>query len=142
MARTFLALGAECVLQLFIGCKITLSALPNPIFMHCHRLAERISQIDAELAPIDVARVCILILNQNPDPAELEDDASLRRLCKAAGFRFKAAADQHAAMTAELDSLCVDGPTRFDGDQIWTLVRAIKVQSQILDLYTDQPAWT
>lgn len=109
--------------------------------MDCHRLAERISTLDPDLPAVEVARLCILILNSNADDDCLQDDASLRRLCKAAGFRLKAAADQHSAMTEELNSLCIDGPQRFSPDQIWTLVRAIKVQSQILDLYTDQPAW-
>ena len=109
--------------------------------MECHRLAERISQLDPSLSALEVARLCLLILNASCDDTDLADDADLRRKCKAAGFRLKAAADQHAAMTEELESLCVDGPQKFDADQIWTLVRAIKVQSQILDLYTDQPAW-
>lgn len=109
--------------------------------MECHRLAERISNLDPELPALEVARLCILILNTDPSEDSLQDDASLKRLCKAAGFRLKAAADQHSAMTEELDSLCVDGPQKFSPDQIWTLVRVIKVQSQILDLYTDQPAW-
>lgn len=110
--------------------------------MECHRLAERISQLDPELSALEVARLCLLILNATHDTSSMLDDVALRRTCKAAGFRLKAAADQHAAMTEELESLCIDGPQKFNPDQIWTLVRAIKVQSQILDLYTDQPAWT
>ena len=81
--------------------------------MECHRLAERIRQLDAELSAIEVARLCILILNNPAGAADVEDDAALRRLCKAANFRLKAAADQHAAMTEELDSICVDGPQKF-----------------------------
>ena len=108
--------------------------------MHCHQLAAEIIRLDAELPPAEVARLCLLILNSRPDPRLLEDAAALRQQCKAAGFRLKAAADQHAAMTAELEAMCGDGPQRFSPDQIWTLVRAIKVQSQVLELYTDQPA--
>jgi hypothetical protein len=109
--------------------------------MQCHRLAEQISALDPDLAPVEVARLCLLILNGNPDTDSIEDPVQIKRLCKAAGFRLKAASDQHAAMTDELNALCTDGPLRFNPDQIWTLVRAIKVQSQVLDLYTDQPAW-
>ena len=109
--------------------------------MECHRLAERISQLHPELPAIEVARLCLLILNNHDADFKTEDEAALVRMAKAAAFRLKAAADQHAAMTAELDSICAEGAQKFNADQIWTLVRAIKVQSQILDLYTDQPAW-
>lgn len=109
--------------------------------MQCQRLAERISELNPEMPAVEVARLCLLILNSHPTESDFDDD-QLRRHCKSARFRLKAAADQHAAMTAELDALCSDGPQQFDPDQIWTLVRAIKVQSQVLDLYTDQPAWT
>jgi hypothetical protein len=110
--------------------------------MLCHRLAERIQHLNPDLPAIEVARICLLILNSGCDDNLLSDDARVQRECKAAAFRLKATADQHEAVTAELDMLCQDGPQKFDADQIWTLVRAIKVQSQILDLYTDQPAWT
>ena len=109
--------------------------------MQCHRLAEQISALDPELTPVEVARLCLLILNGDPAEQALQDPAQVKRLSKAAGFRLKAASDQHAAMTDELNALCSEGPLKFNPDQIWTLVRAIKVQSQVLDLYTDQPAW-
>ena len=47
---------------------------------------------------------------------------------------------QHAAMTEELESLAASDPRQFDPEQIWILIRAIKVQSQILQLYVGQPA--
>ena len=46
-----------------------------------------------------------------------------------------AATDQHAAMTAELETLADSDPKQFDREQIWVLLRAIKVQSQILQMY-------
>ena len=54
------------------------------------------------------------------------------------GIRLQAATDQHAAMTADLESLAQSDPTTFTMDQIWVLIRAIKVQSQILQLYVGQ----
>ena len=68
----------------------------------------------------------------------LLDDNALAVACKSAAFRLEAAADQQAAVTDELDKMCGDGPVRFSPDQIWTLLRAVKVQSQIIDLYTQQ----
>lgn len=109
--------------------------------MLCHLLAARICELDPGLSPTEVARLCLLLLNSTAEPETLADLGALRQQCKAAAFRLKAAADQHAAMTEELDSLCGDDPQRFTPDQIWTLVRALKVQSQTLELYTHQPAF-
>jgi hypothetical protein len=41
-------------------------------------------------------------------------------------------------MTEELESLAKTDPLKFSADQIWVLIRAIKVQSQILQLYVGQ----
>ena len=40
-----------------------------------------------------------------------------------------------AAMTEELERLAASDPERFTQDQIWILIRAIKVQSQVLQMY-------
>ena len=45
---------------------------------------------------------------------------------------------QHAAMTEELETLARTDPNAFNLEQIWVLIRAIKVQSQILQLYVGQ----
>ncbi len=44
-----------------------------------------------------------------------------------------------AAMTQELDDLANSDPEKFSRDQIWVLIRAIKVQSQVLQMYVGQP---
>jgi len=53
-------------------------------------------------------------------------------------LKFKAATDQHAAMTGELEQLACSDPRKFSPDQIWVLVRAIKVQSQVLRLFSGE----
>ena len=45
----------------------------------------------------------------------------------------------HAAMTEELETLAQSDPHEFTPDQIWVLIRAIKVQGQILQLYLGEP---
>ena len=55
-------------------------------------------------------------------------------------LRLQAATDQHAAMTEELECLARSDPQRFSSEQVWILIRAIKVQSQILQLYIGEPA--
>tara|TARA_R110002049_G_scaffold47902_1_gene138435 strand:- start:149373 stop:149705 length:333 start_codon:yes stop_codon:yes gene_type:complete len=105
--------------------------------MNCNDLATRLSSLQPQLSQSDVARLCLLILNQTDDPSELEDDANLVRIWRNASFRLDSATDQHAAVIEELDQICSDGPVQFTPDQIWMLLRAVKVQSQILDLYND-----
>ena len=53
-------------------------------------------------------------------------------------LKLQAATDQHQAMTEELESLAASDPKKFSPDQIWVLIRAIKVQSQILQLYVGE----
>ena len=108
--------------------------------MTCHELAERLLVLQPELTPHAVAQLCVLILNDIGPSAEFADDQALIRHWKSASFRLQAASDQHAAMTDELELLACDGPVKFEPDQIWTLLRAIKVQSQLLELYIDEPA--
>ncbi|MFK8113509.1 MAG: hypothetical protein AB8B91_14990 [Rubripirellula sp.] len=108
--------------------------------MNCHLLAKRLSEIQPELEPVDVARLSLMILAQCDDISQLSDDAVLTSAWKNATFRLDAASDQHAAVAAELDDICSDGPVQFSPDQLWVLLRAVKVQSQVLELYTDQPA--
>jgi hypothetical protein len=49
------------------------------------------------------------------------------------------ATDQHEAMTEELEQLGNSDPQKFTQDQIWVLLRAIKVQSQLLEYYVGYP---
>ncbi|QDS89790.1 hypothetical protein EC9_39900 [Rosistilla ulvae] len=108
--------------------------------MQCHELAERLIKLQPQLTPHEVARLSLLILNDVTEPSELADDQALLRHWNSACFRLQAASDQHAAMSDELDDLAGDGPIKFEPEQIWTLLRAIKVQSQLLDLYIEEPS--
>lgn len=106
----------------------------------CEELAQRIQRIQPASAPRDVARLCLLLTNQLDDLGTLENDGCLAEAWKQTGLRLQAATDQHAAMTQELEELARSDPEQFTPDQIWVLVRAIKVQSQILSLYVGQAA--
>jgi hypothetical protein len=101
----------------------------------CHELAARIEELQPAALPRDVARLCLLLANYLGDLEELEDDDRLTEVWQEVGIRLQAATDQHAAMTAELEELAQSNPRQFTLDQIWTLIRAIKVQSQVLQLY-------
>lgn len=103
--------------------------------MNCHELAERIERLYPTAAPAEVARLCLLLANQQGNLDDIDDDARLADAWQAIGIRLQAAADQHAAMTAELESVAAQAARGLAVEQIWTLIRAIKVQSQILQLY-------
>lgn len=108
--------------------------------MTCFELAQRIESMQGDLSPIDVARLCLLILNQDPDAALLMDDESLEKLRKQTVFRMESAADQHAAITRELEAFAESDPVTFDPEQLWMLLRAVKIQGQVLELYLNEPA--
>ncbi|MAT71729.1 MAG: hypothetical protein CMJ58_19655 [Planctomycetaceae bacterium] len=108
--------------------------------MNCHQLAQRIERLEPEARPQDVARVCLLLSNLKDELGDLQDDECLRAAWKEASMKLQAATDQHAAMTQELEALASSDPEKFTRDQIWVLIRAIKVQSQVLQLYVGRPA--
>lgn len=107
--------------------------------MKCRDLAARIEELQPQAMPRDVARLCLLLANHVDNLAELADDHRLSEAWKEMGIRLQAATDQHAAMTAELERLAQSDPHQFTMEQVWVLIRAIKVQSQILQLYVGPP---
>lgn len=108
--------------------------------MNCHELAARIEQLQPNSTPRDVARLCLLLSNAVADTGDFDDQEALTSAWKETGLRLQAATDQHAAMTEELENLARSDPRKFSPEQIWVLIRAIKVQSQILQLYVGEPA--
>lgn len=108
--------------------------------MNCTKLAERIEKLQPRAETRDVARLCLLLTNAVEDIDSLGDDRLLTTIWRDIGLRIQAATDQHAAMTEELENLARTDPKKFTPDQIWVLIRAIKVQSQILQLYVGEPA--
>ena len=105
----------------------------------CQHLAARIEQIQPGAEPRDVARLCLLLANHAGNLDSLSDEANLAEAWKQTGLRLQAATDQHSAMTQELETLASSDPEKFSPEQVWVLVRAIKVQSQVLSLYVGQP---
>lgn len=103
--------------------------------MNCAKLAEQIEKLQPDAEPSDVARLCLLLSNGVEDINQLSDEKRLTAAWKEIGMKLQAVTDQHAAMTEELERLAESDPRMFSSDQIWILVRAIKVQSQVLQLY-------
>lgn len=107
--------------------------------MKCQELAGLIEKIQPEATPQDVARLCLLLSN-NKDLEDLHDEKKLRTAWSEMGLKLQAATDQHAAMTHELEELAQSDPEQFNKEQIWILIRAIKVQSQVLQMYVGEPS--
>ncbi|TWU22806.1 hypothetical protein [Bythopirellula polymerisocia] len=108
--------------------------------MNCQLLASKIQQLQPESSTQDIARLCLLLSNVSEKLDELQDERNLRAAWSEVGLKLQAATDQHAAMTEELEELASSDPEQFSRDQIWVLIRAIKVQSQVLQMYVGQPA--
>lgn len=108
--------------------------------MNCKELAQRIEHLQPDADTRDVARICLLLSNAVDNIDLLIDEESLTDAWKEMGLRLQLATDQHAAMTEELENLARSDPQKFSSDQIWILIRAIKVQSQVLQLYLGEPA--
>ena len=107
--------------------------------MKCQELAERVEQLEPHASAQDVARVCLLLANNSENLDQLRDANSLKAAWKDTSLKLQAATDQHAAMTQELEELANSDPEKYSRDQVWVLIRAIKVQSQVLQLYVGQP---
>jgi hypothetical protein len=108
--------------------------------MKCQKLAAQIERSQPEASTSDVARLCLLLANEVDDLAQLQDEHRLEAASREMEMRMQAATDQHAAMTVELEELAESDPQKFHPEQIWILIRAIKVQSQILEMFLGQPA--
>jgi hypothetical protein len=108
--------------------------------MTCQELAAQIESLQVGADPRDVARLCLLLANYVDDVNSLDDEDRLQKAWQDMSIRLQAATDQHTAMTEELETLARSNPSEFAAEQVWTLIRAIKVQSQILQLYVGSPS--
>jgi hypothetical protein len=108
--------------------------------MNCQQLAAAIELIEPSAQPRDVARLCLLLINGVDDVEKLASESCLNNAWQEVGLRLQAASDQHAAMTEELERLVRSDPEAFTVEQVWILIRAIRVQSQILQMYLGQTA--
>ncbi len=79
--------------------------------------------------------MALLVAQQTEQLDELEDVDNLITACSQMSMQLSVASDQHNAVAEELDNLATTEPCDFSSSHLWTLVRAIKVQSQILNLY-------
>lgn len=106
------------------------------------KLIDQTASLDPSMDTGQLFRVCHLLCNSTEviEGHDLDNPEVLGDLWSEISLRLQAASDQHAAVTEELSSLATSDPSKFSPDQIWTLVKTIKVLNQILSLYTkEQP---
>ncbi|MBX3416603.1 MAG: hypothetical protein KF851_03295 [Pirellulaceae bacterium] len=87
-----------------------------------------------DAGPREVARIATVMLSMDQISENATDPDQLERIWELTNLRLQAAVDQHEAITRELEELASSDPQRFSSEQVWTLIRAIKVQSQLLKL--------
>jgi hypothetical protein len=103
--------------------------------MDCQTLAQKIQHLDPNADVDTVARMCLLVHQELPDPIVWDDEERLARAVGQARVKRAAADEQRAAVVDELQELAASDPKRFSPDQVWVLVRAIKVLSHTAHLY-------
>ena len=101
--------------------------------MRCSEVAQKIERLKPHAAPIDIARMSAILLGTT-NAGQLETDESFLDFWDESVLRLQAVTDQHAAITEELNDLAGIDPMEFQAEQIWVLIRAIKVQNQLLKL--------
>lgn len=103
--------------------------------MDARQLVEAVDKLYPGYAPAEQLRIGLLLSQQCPDLEELSNPVKLQQQCSEIALQLNAASDQHAAVAGELDALATTAPCEFTPDHLWSLVRALKVQSQILNMY-------
>ncbi len=103
--------------------------------MNCQLLAQQIERLMPDAKVRDVARLCLLLVNHVSDPTVLADETKLGEAWRTVMLRMQGASEQHAAMVEDLERIAIDQPDKLSPEQIWTLIRALRVQGQILNLY-------
>ncbi len=79
--------------------------------------------------------MALLLTLHQPGDHGLRGDRLLLNQCEDISLQLSAASDQHAAVADEIESLAATEPCNFSPAHVFTLVRAIKVQNQVLNFY-------
>jgi hypothetical protein len=83
-----------------------------------------------------LACLAMLMSDRFPTSECLADRTKFLSLLEEINLKIQSLDDQHAAVALELDSLAATEPCEFEPKHVWTLIRAIKVQSQFVDFLT------
>jgi hypothetical protein len=99
------------------------------------QLSEIVREVEQSLSSEDPKQVLavVLLLLQNE---AFQIDRTPKNHVRHAVLKLSSMTEQYGAVAKELESLADTEPCEFDPQHIWTLIRAIKVQSKFVDLLT------
>lgn len=98
-------------------------------------LYERIDRLFPDAENSLKAQLCLLAYRAKEEQCVSLEGPALADLCQQFRIRLEDTSDQYAAVTCELQEMAASDPSKFGRDQIWTLLRAIKIQDQLLKLH-------
>lgn len=106
--------------------------------MDIRELIVQVARLRPALAPTEQLRMALLLAVHFPECVDCDDDSQeLERKLLDITLRLNSVTDQHAAVADELDSLGATAPADFSDDHIWTLVRALRIQNQVIGFYLE-----
>ena len=103
--------------------------------MKLSKIVERLENLLPDADPAHLARMAMLMINELHTSEVLENEFLLSQVTDELKLRLSAATDQLTAVAQDLQELTRTDPREFNRDQIWILIRALKVQNQILNMY-------
>ena len=104
--------------------------------MRLPQLIERLHQHLPNISDRQVACLAMLYCDRDPQLKSMSEEEGFVRMVDEIQLRMQCIDDQHAAVAFELDQLASAQPCEFEPKHVWTLIRAIKVQSQFVDMLT------
>ena len=99
------------------------------------QIVQRIEALRPDCSMAEVAHLSTLVIHAARGEGDLGNEQHLGELVQEMSLRLNQASDQHAAVTDEIKELAQSDPKEFKREQIWTLIRAINVQDQLLQMY-------
>ena len=104
--------------------------------MRLSQLIERLHEQLPRACDRQIACFAMLLCDRDPKLKCLANNADFKSLLNAIQLRLHSIDDQHAAVANELEQLALTQPCEFEPKHVWTLIRAVKVQSQFVDMLT------
>ena len=102
--------------------------------MELTRLVENLQRIEPRADAVHIARLALLLTKDGLAGLD-EPDLAARygEMLRKVGSLH----DQQLAVAEELRGLAAEDACEFSPNHVWTLVRGLKVQSQLLQMYLD-----
>ncbi len=117
-------------------CRLLSVHLPSGNSMRLAQLIEQLHQHLPTLSERQIACLAMLYCDRDPNLVSLQGASEFSRTVDEIQLRMQSIDDQHAAVASELDELASSQPCEFEPKHVWTLIRAIKVQSQFVEMLT------